>query len=132
MSDEDKIWNLSVVINSTLQQYLVFKNLPDNDYLKWVTKVRRVAGCLESLPSYRPKGCSGTKTWNLPQNGILSSPMFDNQIPAPKLDADGDTKMGGVNAIKALQAAINALKFNSQSKDKSNPSVGLNWNCLHT
>ncbi|KAI0991709.1 hypothetical protein K3495_g16478 [Podosphaera aphanis] len=47
--------------------------------------------------------------------------MFDNQIPVPKLDADGDTKMGGVNAIKALQAAINALKFNSHSKDKSKP-----------
>ncbi|KAI0997878.1 hypothetical protein K3495_g10311 [Podosphaera aphanis] len=44
--------------------------------------------------------------------------MFENQSPAPKLDADGDTKIGGVNAIKALQAAINALKFNSQSKDK--------------
>ncbi|KAI0997618.1 hypothetical protein K3495_g10571 [Podosphaera aphanis] len=87
------------------------KNLPEDDYVKWVSKVKRISGRLENSPSYRPRGSSGSKTWYVAHNGSnlqVASPMpISNQ--QPNLDADGDTKMGGVNALQVLQTAIMAL-----------------------
>lgn len=58
-SDNNKIMHLDTGLNSRLRLLLLSKSLPDDDYLKWVSKVKAVAGRLENTPNYRPKGCSG-------------------------------------------------------------------------
>ncbi|KAI0994750.1 hypothetical protein K3495_g13429 [Podosphaera aphanis] len=60
-TDSTKIMHLEIGIKAPLRQLLMNKNLPDDDYTKWATKVKRVAGRLQNSPSYRPHGCSGKK-----------------------------------------------------------------------
>ncbi|KAI0991360.1 hypothetical protein K3495_g16827, partial [Podosphaera aphanis] len=103
-TDEYKIMHLEIAINAPLRQLLMNKNLPEDDYAKWVSKVKRISGRLENSPSYRPRGSSGSKTWYVAHNGSnpqVASPALPSS-QQPSLDADGDTKMGGVNALQVL------------------------------
>ncbi|POS82238.1 hypothetical protein EPUL_005520, partial [Erysiphe pulchra] len=100
MSDSSKIVHLDTCINARLRLFLLSKLLPDENYLKWVNKVKAV-GCLENTQSYRTAGGS------------------DNQQPI--LDSDGDTKMGGINSVQALQATINTIGENTSNNKPSAP-----------
>jgi zinc knuckle protein len=115
--DRTKIIYLNNSINSKLREKLVSKSLPDDDYTKWTRKVQDVASRLESLPSYRPKGSTNTKTWYLGQG---SSGRHAQDAPeqaetqTPKVDYDGDTLMTGVSglSISNLATLINAIQGN--------------------
>lgn len=114
-ADGLKIIHLNIGINSTLRDKLVTKSLPDDDYVKWIKKVKDVSGRLESLSTYRQKGSTQTKTWFLSQNGAKSQLPHDNKVtssPVPKLDAQGDTQMSGVNAL--VTALVNAVNTTNQ------------------
>lgn len=116
MSDSSKIMHLDTGINAKLRLLLLSKSLPDDNYLKWVNKVKAVAGRLENTQSYRTAGGIGKNTWYVPQNGaatFMSNGTKSNHQPI--LDADGDTRIGGIDSIQALQAAINA---NGEKKTK--------------
>ena len=122
-SDCNKIIYLDTGINAKLRQLLLNKSLPDDDYLKWVNKVKAVAGRLENTPSYRPNGCSGKNTYYIPQNGSMPYPVNThiNSSHNAILDADGDTKMSGIKSLQVLQAAINALSGNSARLNDTKP-----------
>lgn len=108
--DSSKIMKLNSSINESLSDHLVSKDLPDDDFETWVSMVKRVAGRLENRPSYRPTGCTGKKTWYLShKQSKYHSSTTDRYLHAPDLDDEGDTKMGGVNAIEALKLALNSL-----------------------
>ncbi|KAI1004749.1 hypothetical protein K3495_g3465 [Podosphaera aphanis] len=51
-SDDMKFSLLENGINSSLRNLLSSKSLPDDDYLKWISKVKRVSGRLENTPAY--------------------------------------------------------------------------------
>jgi hypothetical protein len=119
-ADSARIIQLNTGINNTLRMALIAKTLPDDDYARWVSKVKAVAGRLEGLSSYKPKGVSSsTKTWYLNRPGagpsIIAAPSSD----VGRVDAEGDTRMGGINALMTMLAAfqsgqgvnINALQL---------------------
>ena len=115
--DPTKIIYLNNSINSKLREKLVSKSLPDDDYTKWTRKVQDVASRLESLPSYRPKGSTNTKTWYLGQgsNGRHAQDTPEqSETQTPKVDHDGDTLMTGVSglSISNLATLINAIQGN--------------------
>lgn len=120
--DRTKIIYLNTSINSKLKEKLVSKSLPDDDYAKWTRKVQDVASRLESLPSYRPKGSTNTKTWYLAQggNGRHAQDTLESN-GTPKVDYDGDTLMTGVSGLSIgnLAALINAIQGN---RNRSGPS----------
>jgi hypothetical protein len=114
--DRTRIIYLNNSINSKLREKLVSKSLPDDDYPKWTRKVQDVASRLESLPSYRPKGSTNTKTWYLGQgsNGRHAQDSEQSETQTPKVDHDGDTLMTGVSglSISNLATLINAIQGN--------------------
>lgn len=103
--DNAKIMHLNAGISSALKTALVVKTLPDNDYEKWVRKVKAVAGRLENLPTFRQTGSSHTKTWYVRQAGATRVPIATSQHAARHVDADGDITMGGINALIAAAVA---------------------------
>ncbi|KAI0991269.1 hypothetical protein K3495_g16918, partial [Podosphaera aphanis] len=121
--DESKISLLETAINAPLPQLLLSKSMPTDDYQKWVSKVRVVAARLENTPSYRPSGSTGRKTWYIPQNGSASNFIPENpkDRAGPSIDADGDTKMSGINAMKSLRTIISALNGANKSQDQNKP-----------
>ncbi|KAI1006398.1 hypothetical protein K3495_g1823 [Podosphaera aphanis] len=128
--DESKISLLETAINAPLRQLLLSKSMPTDDYQKWVSKVRVVAARLENTPSYRPSGSAGRKTWYLPQNGSASFFISKNSKDkaGPSLDSDGDTKVGGINAMKSLQTIISALNGVNKNLYQSKPRA--KWRSL--
>ncbi|KAI1008181.1 hypothetical protein K3495_g65 [Podosphaera aphanis] len=128
-TDEYKIKYLEIAINAPLRQLLMNKNLPEDDYAKWVSKVKRISGRLENSPSYRPRGSSGSKTWYVAHNGsntkVASPTPISNQ--QPNLDADGDTRMSGVNALQVLQTAIMALNAGPRCNEPADTKDGKNF-----
>ncbi|KAI1001983.1 hypothetical protein K3495_g6221 [Podosphaera aphanis] len=100
MADDMKISLLEKSLNRSLKMLLLNKSLPEDDYDRWISKVKRVAGRLENTLECRAKGCSGIKTWYLPLNTSQGNfaPETPSRASHPELDADGDTKMGGVNS----------------------------------
>ncbi|CAD6498911.1 BgTH12-04567 [Blumeria graminis f. sp. triticale] len=102
--DFNKITYLNTGINATLRFLLLNKTMSDNNHEKWVSKVKNFAGRLENTPEYRPKSCSGKKTWYIPQNGNNSQPTFGKVQSNYQLslDANGDTNMGGISSLPAL------------------------------
>ncbi|KAI0994023.1 hypothetical protein K3495_g14160 [Podosphaera aphanis] len=117
-SDDMKISLLENGINSSLRHFLPSKSLPDDDYLKWISKVKRVSGLLKNTSAYRPQGCSGKRTWYLSQVGAPNNVVIEGSKmgSSPGIDADGDTKMGGMNALKVARAVINTLGGNQLSE----------------
>ncbi|KAL5614228.1 uncharacterized protein BROUX77_000065 [Berkeleyomyces rouxiae] len=94
---------LNSAINQTLQVHLTAKNLPNDDYPRWVEKVKTVAGRVEALPGYRSKDTSKTSTWYAKTRGgarfaEVVTPSVANQ--QTRIDNDGDTMMTGVNALQ--------------------------------
>ncbi|KAL5592700.1 uncharacterized protein BROUX77_007166 [Berkeleyomyces rouxiae] len=101
--DRVKIMYLNSAINQTLQVHLTAKNLPNDDYPRWVEKVKTVAGRVEALPGYRSKDTSKTSTWYAKTRGgarfaEVVTPSVANQ--QTRIDNDGDTMMTGVNALQ--------------------------------
>lgn len=106
---------LNTGINQTLKAALVTKTLPDNDYDKWVLKVKTVAGRVENLATYKPKGAAKTKTWFVNQAG--AKVVTQQHHTSHEVDADGDTPMGGINAIvAAVVAQLSTGKTDSGQK----------------
>ncbi|KAI0996106.1 hypothetical protein K3495_g12075 [Podosphaera aphanis] len=120
LDDGTKISQLDTGINATLRQLLLTKSLPENDYQKWVSKVKIIAGRLENTPTYRPNGCSGKRTFYIPQNGSkhIFTPESSRSSQESLIDSDGDTKMGGVGSLQVLLTAINALSGMQQGHEK--------------
>lgn len=119
-----KISLLETATNSPLQRILLYKTLPDNDYSKWVTKVKGVAGRLENTLDYRPIGCSDKKTWYLPQDNSHKHITSTNNKPlnSPKVDADGDIEMGGIHSAQIVRAVINALNGTEKISNSRPPA----------
>jgi hypothetical protein len=109
-----KIIGLNSSINTTLKRNLVILQLQDDDYDTWVSMVRTVAGRLEALPEYRPRGTKNTVTWFLKEPGLVSEAPAP-RITKPGIDRDGDVIMEGVNKleIKILIAAIKVISTGS-------------------
>jgi hypothetical protein len=78
--------------------------------------MRMVAGTLEGLPEYRPRGIKNTVTWFLKEPGLVSEAPAP-RITKPEIDRNGDMAMEGVNKleIKTLMAAIKAMSTGSSS-----------------
>ncbi|KAL5594252.1 uncharacterized protein BROUX77_006207 [Berkeleyomyces rouxiae] len=100
--DRVKILHLNSAINSTLQVYLTVKNLPNDDYPRWVEKVKRVAGRVEALPGYSSKDPSKTLTWYSQTKAETMSakvvtPSVVDQQPHPDNDEEHVTM--SVNAF---------------------------------
>lgn len=110
-NEEAKLGFLESGINKALRSALVTVVLPEGKYNDWITAVKLVAGKLESLADYRPKGSTTTKTWYLPQPGTAVHYTPNPQPPAsaPRLDHQGDTVMGNSD-IQLLQSLINVLQ----------------------
>ena len=106
-----KTQQLKASLNPRLRRSLIGVKLPSaNNYKEWVAAVKEVASELEGLPGYRSKNAAGTTTVIGAAKGGMTHTL-DNFQPA--VDEDGDTVMGGANA---LLAAIQALMLN---KDKA-------------
>ena len=115
-----KIMQLNASINTPLRTALVTVDLPDDNYDHWKTKVTAVAGRLEGLSGYRPKGATHTKTWYTGTSGggrVAQSTVDQGQTH--RVDADGDTFMGGVNALAT--AMISAMKGNPTAVNAFQP-----------
>lgn len=109
-----KVSHLNNGLNETLEKALIGIDLPpDDDYAQWVSKVRDVAGRLESHQK---------RNFIKSGNEIYRPAYLTNQNPS--IDADGDTIMTGVNALLAL------LNNNDQSSkgNLSLASLGKNNN----
>jgi hypothetical protein len=111
-------------INLTLKTALSTKVLAVNNYTEWMRIVKVVAGQIENLPSYRPKGSppSQAKTWHLRQPGTVGYSAAPPNIggtssPSPKVDSQGDTIMGGT-AINAIVAAVVSAMNDKKGKGK--------------
>ena len=104
-----KIMQLNASINTPLKTALITVDLPDDNYDQWKVSVSRVAGRLEGLPNYRPKGATCTKTWYMGSGGSnRPTQSTKSQQPTHRVDAVGDTTMGRVNALVA--AIVHAMK----------------------
>lgn len=105
-----KLIHLNACINETLQRALVYVKLPPFDnYSAWVTEVGEVAGKLEALPNYRPKGAKYTKTWYTSDTPI--STLQFSASESSNRDSDGDTIMGGTNTMLAsIQTKLNQVE----------------------
>lgn len=93
-----KSMQLKASLNNRLRKALVGLKLPPlENYNAWVEEVCEVAADLEGLNDHRPKNAKYTTT-------KLGSPKGINVPEVHKdsnLDADGDYKMGGTNALLA-------------------------------
>ena len=121
-----KIMQLNASINTPLKSALITVDLPDDDYDQWKTRVSLVAGRLEGLPSYRPKGANHTKTWYTgTSGGSRLARSAEGQKQVHHVDVDGDT-MGGVNALAI--AIVNAIKGNRAAMNAVQPQpTGLGY-----
>ncbi|KAI0996560.1 hypothetical protein K3495_g11621 [Podosphaera aphanis] len=90
--------NLKAALNSKLRTALVGVKLPPPDqYDDWVERVKEVALELKGLASYRLRGATQITT-------KLGAPKSEVGIAGPSrpvVDAEGDVRMGGTNAIVA-------------------------------
>ncbi|KAL5612535.1 uncharacterized protein BROUX77_002691 [Berkeleyomyces rouxiae] len=114
-----RIIHLNNALNSTLKFHLAAKNLPDDNYDNRVKKVKRVTGRVEGLSGHKSKDANKAVTWHEKftsnEGKQAESSSFDHA--QSHVDADGDTRMAGVNATLAkLTAAVNALQTQGQSK----------------
>lgn len=114
-----KLGYLETGINEALQTQLVALDLPENDYSKWLAQVKRVAGKMEALPGYRPRGSTSTKTWYLTQPGTaIPSTVGPLAESATKItvDAQGDTIMGNTSINAIVAAVVSAMKSSGQTR----------------
>jgi Retrotransposon gag protein len=118
--DEAKLGFLENGINNCLRTALVTVTLP-MIYNEWLTQVKLIAGRVESLASYRPKGSTGTKTWylDLPSSTNLSNTGSGEPTAAPRKDSTGDTIMGGTDLNALAAAVVQAIEANHQGRRKA-------------
>ncbi|KAI0993654.1 hypothetical protein K3495_g14530 [Podosphaera aphanis] len=94
-----KTQKLKAALNGKLRRALIGRRLPDpGKYQEWVQEVREIAIEIESWADYRPRGTRSTTTRvGAPKSGTayLSTPRNTG------LDAEGDTRMSGTNALLA-------------------------------
>lgn len=122
-----KIAYLNASINAALKDRLVSKSMPDDDYMRWVSKARAVAGRLENLPGYRPKNSTHIRTWYLRSSGSEHASSVVPSAAVPRIDADGDVAMSGVNALSIdsiAAAVIQAIEAKDRSLEARGNSRG--------
>jgi hypothetical protein len=109
-TNASKIISFNASINAFLKRQLVTLDLLNENYDIWIKQVRVVAGRLESLPKYRPKGDKNTTTWYLSEPGLTLNTPAQNR-PQEAIDKDENVAMGGINHIdiNLLAAAIHAF-----------------------
>ena len=119
-----KVLHLDAGLNEKLKAELVPKSLDSDNYDKWVQKVRGVAGRLENLPNYKPKGTVQTRTWYLSKGGSAAQTVHEppaKPTTVPATDHEGDTVMSGINSLKAQ---ILALQEGFQRKPRARKRRG--------
>ncbi|KAI0993380.1 hypothetical protein K3495_g14804 [Podosphaera aphanis] len=98
-----KVNMLNAAVNKKLRRALVPVKLPPTlNYQAFVAELKEVAGKLEALSDYRPKGSTQTGT-------KLGAPKGGNSLfvaSNPQTDEEGDTIMGGTNALVATIASM--------------------------
>ncbi|KAI0997915.1 hypothetical protein K3495_g10273 [Podosphaera aphanis] len=111
-----KTQQLKASINGKLRRALIGLKLPDaRKFSEWVTEVKEVALELESLVDYRPRGVTQTTTrLGAPKSGVapIRTQVQQNQLG---IDADGDVRMGGTNAILAALQQLNTQRNTPRS-----------------
>lgn len=129
---------LSNGLSDRLTEYLITVNTSDDNYTLFVSQVASNAGKMESRENFLPKsGKIYTETWYITKSGyspptnIVSQGSTTN-LPSTTVsnttDAEGDTRMTGVDSISIanLAAAVNA--FNSQNSARGrNPKPPAPW-----
>ncbi|KAL5592940.1 uncharacterized protein BROUX77_002577 [Berkeleyomyces rouxiae] len=100
--DRCKILFIDAALNDTLQYHLTPKKLPDDDYNKWVTKVRTIAGRVECLPQYEARYREGSSsTWYVQQ------PVDQEEFPIPEAAEEStdeeDTEDGPEVQVRKVQ-----------------------------
>ena len=74
-------------------------------YESWVSRVRQIAARVEAMNSYRPNSSKlQTGTFFIPGRGTVVPHLSNSSAKQPLSDPDGDTIMGGVNALTAANA----------------------------
>lgn len=94
-----KTQQLKASLNPRLRNSLIGVKLPSPKYYReWVAEVKEVAAELESAPGYRTKNAPETNT-------IMGAPKVGSAMAQettdPTIDSEGDTIMGGTNALLA-------------------------------
>ncbi|RKF63812.1 hypothetical protein OnM2_023068 [Erysiphe neolycopersici] len=101
---QGKSLHLRLSLNDRLKNALIGVTLPNpKDYRAYQNAIRKVASDLEQYEDYRRRGGSNIVT-QAHQNA-----SYRNDIKESVLDAEGDVKMGGVNAIRAKLKEKEAL-----------------------
>ncbi|KAI1002087.1 hypothetical protein K3495_g6117 [Podosphaera aphanis] len=97
-----KIALIYSAINEQLREALVSIELSVKmGYKEWIAKVAKVALRLQALQKYRPKGANQIKTWFVQDQGTTICRIYSSVREEVGIDGDGDTLMGGVNAISS-------------------------------
>ncbi|RKF58480.1 putative eka-like protein [Erysiphe neolycopersici] len=108
-----KIALVHTAINEQLREALVGIDLSIRmGYKAWIAKVKQVAIQLQALQKYRPRGATNTKTWYISGQGTVVPQVANIDREDAVLDAEGDTKMGGLNAIVAGSSQGKEKKIN--------------------
>lgn len=95
-----KTQQLKASLNPRLRRSLIGVKLPSaKNYREWVMEVKEVAAELEAAPGYRSINAPETTTKiGIPKGGTVM-PEINSY---PEVDSDGDTVMGGTNALLAV------------------------------
>lgn len=127
--DEVRLSLLQTGINTALKTMLVSVSLPDDKYDDWMTTVKIIAGKMESLATYRPNGSTQTKTWFLRQPGSVgyTGSSGSGTAPAPRVDAMGDTIMGGSNINAIVAAVVGAMNARGRGNGAADGRPRAAW-----
>lgn len=109
-TDTQKTRLLKASLNNRLRRALIGIKLSEvSNYREWVAQVKQIAAELEGLADYRPKGSSQVKTRiGPPKSG---SAQYHSETVNLGVDAEGDTKMSGTDAIIA---ALKEIKLQNE------------------
>ncbi|KAI6247060.1 hypothetical protein HI914_04935 [Erysiphe necator] len=114
-----KIALVHTAINEQLREALVGIDISIKlGYKAWIARVKQVAVQLQALQKYRPKGAAHIKTWYVSGQGTVVPQVTKSDREDTVLDSEGDTKMGGVNAISA-ETSQKKGKRNEQKKPRA-------------
>ncbi|KAI0999829.1 hypothetical protein K3495_g8369 [Podosphaera aphanis] len=124
--DEDKIIRIDEAINTKLSNVLIDVDLPDNDYDRWVSRVRKTASRSEARPVYITDSITATIYLDRLATTTFFPTVVNNQSETsqvklpPKLDADGDVQISGVNLVSLINALVGRANSGTSSSQNSN------------
>lgn len=101
-NDQMKTIMLHERLNDRLKETLLPADLPEDNFDRWVDKVKGISSRLERIGGYRSADGTGSKTWFVRSGTRGADSYAASQAGRPSTDADGDVRMAGVNALSSL------------------------------